>query len=71
VFRVTTTWPGFDDLVFRVTVGIGLFCERERATDMISTRMKTIFQNFMLPKSSEFDVAKKSSEFDVAKKFRI
>jgi hypothetical protein len=34
-------------------------------------RMKTIFQNFMFPKSSEFDVAKKSSEFDVAKKFRI
>jgi len=56
--------------VFKVTVGIRLFFVREQLIGL-SMRMKTIFQNFMLPKSSEFDVAKKSSEFDVAKKFRI
>jgi len=41
---------------------------RERTSD----GMKTIFQNFVLPTSSEFDfVKKKSSELDVVKKFRI
>merc|ERR1719458_1476331 len=34
------------------------FCEREQLIGL-SMRMKTIFQNFMFPKSSEFDVAKK------------